>query len=307
MPMNVKHRKTGANGEPALGVVGGVMPLRQKKAVVDEVSSVFVWRVEHGAAPNYRRLGKRLAECGDLFRNGDDGHGLIHVLPSGKARLITKGTQLAPVIVDRVRMHVEKEGKIVSELPVSSHLNAMLLSEKFLRQFLPVDEVTRTPFFLADFSLVRPGYNDGGPGNRVLYLGEDQPVADSTEKLEQFLSVMPFASNADRTNCVAAGLTVQLRRHWSGEKPVILITATRSHSGKGTLTECIRGNVPKADILYEANDWPMQSQFQQQLQADADIGVVVLDNVRVDSAGGGARFIRSSFLESFVTNAEMPK
>lgn len=265
----------------------------------------FIWKVEHGAARNYRLLGQHLAKSGDLFRNKEDGHGLIQVLATGKARLITKGTQLAPVVVDRVRMRVEKEGKIVNELPTSSHLTAMLFSEEFLGQFVPVDEVTKTPFFLDDFSLVKPGFNDGGRGNRVLYVGDAQATSSTVETLERFLKVMPFASNADRTNLVAAGLTVPLRRHWPGEKPLILITSTRSHSGKGTLTECLRGTIPKADILYESLDWPMQSQFQRQLQADADVGVVVFDNVRLDSSGGRAKCIRSAFLESFLTNAEV--
>ncbi|MEI8381652.1 MAG: hypothetical protein WCJ09_16100 [Planctomycetota bacterium] len=268
-------------------------------------SGRFIWKVEDGAARNYRLLGQRLAESGDLYRNKEDGHGLIQVLATGKARLITKGTQLAPVIVDRVRMRVEKEGNLVSELPTSAHLNAMLFSEEFLGQFIPVDEVTKTPFFLDDFSLVKPGFNDGGRGNRVLYVGDAQTSSPSLKTLERFLEVMPFSTNADRTNFVAAGLTVPLRRHWPGEKPLVLITSTRSHSGKGTLTECLRGSIPKADILYESLDWPMQSQFQRQLQSEADIGVVVFDNVRLDSSGGRAKCIRSAFLESFLTNAEV--
>jgi hypothetical protein len=28
--------------------------------------------------------------------------------------------------------------------------------------FRPVDEVVRTPYYLDDFSLVQPGYHDGG-------------------------------------------------------------------------------------------------------------------------------------------------
>lgn len=268
-------------------------------------SGRFIWKVEDGAARNYRLLGQRLANSGDLFRNKEDGHGLVQVMATGKARLITKGTQLAPVIVDRVRMRVEKEGKLVSELPTSAHLSAMLFSEEFLGQFVPVDEVTKTPFFLDDFSLVKPGFNDGGRGNRVLYVGDAQTTSPILETLERFLNVMPFASNADRTNLVAAGLTVPLRRHWPGEKPLILITSTRSHSGKGTLTECLRGSIPKADILYESLDWPMQCQFQQQLQSEADVGVVVFDNVRLDSSGGRAKCIRSAFLESVLTNAEV--
>lgn len=288
-----------------LGGVRGVIPITGEDQGEAPASGVFIWRIEKGAARNYRLLGQRLAESGDLYRNREDGHGLIQVLATGKARLITKGTQLAPLIVDRVRMRVEKEGKLVSELPTSAHLSAMLHSEEFLGQFTPVDEVTKTAFFLDNFSLVKPGFNDAGPGNRVLYVGEVQTSSPSLETLERFLEVMPFSTNADRTNFVAAGLTVPLRRHWPGEKPLVLITSTRSHSGKGTLTECLRGTIPKANILYESLDWPMQSQFQRQLQSEADVGVVVFDNVRLDSSGGRAKCIRSAFLESFLTDAEV--
>ena len=304
--MSVKKSHKHSSGDAqALGVVRGVVPTPEEEQLDVPKPGRFIWKVQEGAARNYRLLGKRLAECGDLYRNKEDGHGLVQVSPTGQARLISKGTQLAPVIVDRVRMRVEKDAKVVSELPTSAHLNAMLRSEEFLQQFTPVDEVTKTPFFLNNFSLVRPGYNDGGPGNRVLYVGDAQTSALTLETLEHFLSVMPFASNADRTNFVAAGLTVPLRRHWPGERPLILITSTRSHSGKGTLTECLRGSIPKADILYEALDWPMQSQFQRQLQTDADIGVIVFDNVRLDSSGGRAKCIRSAFLESFLTSSEV--
>ena len=118
------------------------------------------------------------------------------------------------------------------------------------------------PVYLDDFSLAQPGFNDGGPGNRILYLGPKPEIAGTTGTVERFLNVMAFATNSDRTNTVGAALTVLLRHQWLGQKPVILVTATKSHSGKGTITEFFRGNTPKADVLYEAVDWPMQSQFQ---------------------------------------------
>lgn len=129
-------------------------------------AKVFTWVVENGAAANYRRLGKRLAASGDLYRH-KDGHALLQVVPDGTTRLIFKGNQLAPVIVDRIKMVVSKGGKIVSELPTAFHLNAMLRSEKFLRRFRSVDEVTIHPLYRDDFTLAAPGYNDGGPGQRI--------------------------------------------------------------------------------------------------------------------------------------------
>ena len=299
-----------SDGKPTLTIAGldGFQPPAQAASTVRGCSRLqqegkLIWKIEAGAAPNYRRVGKKLAVSGDMYRN-KDGHALLQVLPQGKTRLICKGSQLAPVIVDRIRMVVTKGGKIVSELPTAAHLNAMLRSEAFLSQFRSVDEVTTHPLYLDDFSLAQPGYNDGGPGRRILYLGREPTIADSTATIEQFLGVMPFGSNADRTNTIAAALTVLLRRAWIGQKPVILVTSTKSHSGKGTITELVRGSVPKADVLYEAIDWPMQSQFQRQVQANPEIGVVVFDNVRCDSSGR-SHFIRSAFIESFVTNAEV--
>ena len=155
-------------------------------------------------------------------------------------------------------MLVMKDDKVLSELPAAVHLNAMLRSEAFLRQFLPVDEVTTQPLYLDDFSLARPGYNNGGLVGGSSMSVPYPEIADSTETMERFLDVMAFASDADRTNTVGAALTVLLRRHWLGQKPVVIVTATKSHSGKGTITEFFRGSVPKADVLYESIDWPMQ-------------------------------------------------
>ncbi len=181
----------------------------------------------------------------------------------------------------------------------------MLHSEAFLSKFKPVDEITKLPVYLDDFSLVPHGYHNYGPGKCIFYLGEEPLVVRSMETIKTFLDMMPFASYADRTNTVGAGLTVLLRRLWLGEKPLILVTSTLSHGGKGTITEFFCGRVPKANLLYEALDWPIQQQFQKQIQNNPDIGVVMFDNVRVDSAGGRSGFIRSAFVEGFITSPEI--
>jgi hypothetical protein len=168
-----------------------------------------------------------------------------------------------------------------------------------------VDAVVRTPYYLDDFTLVQPGYHDGGPGKRILYVGPVPEIGDGLATITAFSDVMDYESRADRTNAVAAALTVLLRHQWLGEKPLILVTATRSHSGKGTITEFVRGSVGKADILYQSIDWPMESQFQRQIKLDPDLGMIEFDNVRLDSAGGRGKFIRSAFVESFVTTAEV--
>ena len=281
------------------------LPVGGRKGLQPPTEGKFVWKVEAGARKNYRRLGERLARCDDLYRNGSDGLGLIQVLPKGKTRMLTKGSELAPVLADRVSMVVTKNGKVTSETPQSAHLSAMLRSEVFLSCFRPVDDVVRTPYYLDDFTSVPPGYHDAGPGKRILYVGPVPEISDGMATITAFLDVMEFATNSDRTNAVAAALTTLLRHRWLGEKPLCQITATKSHAGKGTISEFVRGPVGKADILYESIDWPMQSQFQRQIRLNPDLGVIDIDNVRLDSAGGRGNFIRSAFLESFVTSAEI--
>jgi len=187
MPVLNIAKEPQASAQP-VSTVMGCNGLHQEKA------KGFIWGVERGAAANYRSLGKRLATSGDLFRH-HEGHALVQVLAGGKTRLISKGCQLAPVIVDRIRMVVTKGGKIVSELPTAAHLNAMLRSEAFLARFRPVDEVTTHPLYLDDFSLARSGYNDGGPGRRILYLGLEPAIVDSTETIDRFLAEMKFGSS----------------------------------------------------------------------------------------------------------------
>ena len=297
----------GRNHKPsAVRRVRSSKPLTQKgeKPSADP-DDQFVWDVSSGTRTNYEQLGKHLSQFTDLYRNGAHGLGLLQVLQSGETRLITKAAEFAPLIADRLNLVVMKEDKVTGDMPSAQHLNALLRSEAFLSNFRPVDVVARKPYYKADFSLIQPGYHDDGPGRRILYVGPIPEIAKTTETIKKFLGVMEFESPADAANAVAAALTVMLRHLWPGSKPLILITASKSHSGKGTVTVFIQGAVPKADLLYESIDWPMQSQFQRQLQANPDIGLVVFDNVRLDSSGGRAKCIRSTFVESFVTTAEI--
>jgi hypothetical protein len=264
----------------------------------------FVWEVERGAYQNYYLLGMALTEaCAQLYRRPGE-PGLIHLQPEGKVRMVIQAKDLAPILADHLQMVVVKEGKPVRELPTADHLGALLRSERFLQNFLPVDRVTTTAIYSAHFTLVEPGYNDLGPGNRLVYIGGHPAVAGGTETIGRFLEVMDFASAADRTNAVAAALTALLHNHWPGQKPLVLITANKSHAGKSTLAEFVRGTTPQASILYENIDWPMQSQLQRQLHARSDTGVILLDNIRQDSAGRG-KFIRSGFIEALVTSEEI--
>jgi len=169
------------------------------------VGAELIWDEDGHVADNYSHLGKRLAETGDLFRDASINGGLLRLLSGGKHVPISKGSELLPVIVDRVPVRVVKDGKSKGGKIDAAHLNAMLQSEQFLGHFRPVDEITTVPMYLPGFVLTKPGYNDGGEHHRVIYIGGEPKVSDSLDTINTFLDVMAFDTNADRTNAVAAG------------------------------------------------------------------------------------------------------
>ena len=111
---------------------------------------------------------------------------------------------------------------------------------------------------------------------------------------------MDFASNADRTNAVAAALTVLLRNHWPGAKPCLVVTSTKSHGGKETIVEFASGTTPHTSISYQETDWALERSFVGALKQNEAIGLVNVENARL----GRGKLIRSAFLERFVTDPE---
>ncbi len=208
----------------------------------------FHWHVEEAAMVKYSDLGSLLAFGGDLVRNTSSVGGLTQLLPSGNHTVIVKGSQLLPIIVDRIKLRVLRDGKTVGSKPDAADLNAMLASESFLGQFQEIDVFTRTPLFRSNFSLTKSGLNDGGPGDRIWYAGEDPVVSNSMEKINEFLSVMAFDTPADRTNTVAAALTTLLHNHWPGGKPIVLVTANKSHAGKDTIISFAAGEIERGTV-----------------------------------------------------------
>jgi hypothetical protein len=83
----------------------------------------------------------------------------------------------------------------------------MLRSESFLCNFRKIDRISSHPVCLADWSFARPGYNDGGDGNRILFTGNPVEPIPSLNTINSFLDVMAFETEADRTNAVAAALS----------------------------------------------------------------------------------------------------
>lgn len=247
---------------------------------------------------NFRMVGRALAILvPQLYRHTDDG---LLLVEDNRPRRIKSAKELSPLLIDHIYIRVWKENGNRAERLSQTVLADMLGSRSFLGCFEVVQDIATSPVVRADGTPSEPGFNPGG----VLYLGPNAEVGKGTATITKFLDVMEFDGNASRTNAVAAALTVLFRHHWYGAKPLVLVTANKSHSGKGTLCNFVGGTTAKADILYQNRDWPMEQALQKQLTDRPEIGVIVFDNVRLGSSGGGTH-IRSGLFESFITNSEI--
>ena len=252
---------------------------------------------------NAAGLGNCLAEADDLYRATPYGGGLIlaSTSPNIPPTPIKDAAQLAAVIADRQRVRVIKNGNITGNSVPTKHLKTLLSSEAFLRQFPPVDIVESRSRYLPDFILTRPGYNDGGYGQRILHIGEEPWIELTHDYVERFLDVMAFATEADRTNAVAAALTVMLRNFWPGAKPCLVVTSTKSHGGKETIVTFAAGTARLSGISYQAADWALERAFVGAVKHDPDVGLIDVENARLQR---GQKEIRSAFLERFLTDPE---
>jgi hypothetical protein len=266
----------------------------------EDGQATLIWEEEAQAADNYRLLAERLAKSNDLYRRPGYAAGLLLLLDDGKHALITKGAELAPVIVDRVRVEVWRNGKKTGSRIAGAHLNTMLGTETFLSKFRAVDQVTALPMFLPDFSLTQPGLNDRG-GQRILYVGDEPLVSDSMKFTNAFLDVMTFETEASRTNAVAGALTVMIRNHMCGGKPILIVTSNKSHAGKDTVIDFAAGETRSVSISYQATNWALERSFVGAVKSDPDVGVVVIENARLDRRD---KFLASPFVERIATDAE---
>ena len=266
-------------------------------------ASTFDWFDDRPVVENFAALGRRLALAGDLYRAGPYAGGLLlaspdpHIPPAP----VTDAAALTPIILDRLRVRVLKGGNVTGRAVPDRWLKAMLRCESFLQQFRAVDAVERSSRYLPDFAITRPGYNDGGYGRRILHVGPEPRVEPTLDAIPRFLEVMAFATKADRTNAVAAALTVLLRQHWPGGKPCLIVTSTKSHGGKETIVKFAAGAARQVSISYEAADWALQKAFVADVKADPELGLIDVENAHL---GHGAKVIRSAFLERYLTDPE---
>jgi hypothetical protein len=263
----------------------------------------LVWDEDDLALDNYRALGRRLAAAGDIYRRPGYAGGLLLApeRPNIEPTVIDSSRRLASIVVDRVRVRVLKGGNTRGNRIAANHLSTMLGSEAFLQQFRPVDDVVKVAHYLPGFELMRPGYNDAGPGQRLIYVGPVLKVERSLDAVNAFLKVMDFATEADRTNAVAAALTVMFRNFWPGAKPAIVATASKSHAGKETVIQFACGGTPHVSVSYQGTDWALVRSIVGAVKHSPETGVLIVENARL---GRGARQIASAVLERLVTDPE---
>jgi hypothetical protein len=240
------------------------------------------WDEKKPLAENFREAGRKLRRCEDLYRGGY-ADGLIPASrhPNVPPTTVKDPALLASIIADRLKVRRTKDDKLKGSTVPSSQLAIMLTAESFLQQFPPVDRVTAVPLHLApDFAPCSPGYNDGGPGQRILYIGGDPWCKPTHERIDAFLDAMNFATEADRTNALAAALTVQLHNHWPGGKPILAVTADKSHSGKDTVLDFASGMHPHVSISYQKPDWPVERAIAGAISHDRGLVLIILENAK---------------------------
>jgi hypothetical protein len=263
----------------------------------------FIYEADAPPDVKFRKFGRRLSQFGDLYRHPDFGSGLVLVVPGKYPRQVPVLTNndLLAVTNDRLRITVVQDGKAKGGRIPPAELGSMLKSEVFLQEFPPLDRLIIQPLFLPDWEMTRPGYNDGGRGQRFYFAGGEVLVYPEPDAIRRFLDAMQFAGEADRTNTVAGALTVLLRNHWPGRKPWFPVTANRSHAGKGTVVAFMSGHSEPEQVTYECTDWAFQKAVVTAFHHRPDLGVLNIDYIRLDRKGD---VVRSAFLERVLHEEE---
>ncbi|MCC7419290.1 MAG: hypothetical protein IT428_03305 [Planctomycetaceae bacterium] len=203
------------------------------------------------------------------------------------------------MLVDLLGACVMKRGELTGRAISRGHLDALLHTDTFLRHFHPITTVTDVPRYLSNFEISEPGYNKISRHEAVYYTGNTPQVSYDLCAMPRFLDVMAFETNADRTNAVAAALTVMLRGHWPGGKPIVLATATKSHAGKDTILDFAAGVERKQSISYQDKDWPVERSFVAAAKGPPCPALIVIENARL---GRGHDKIASAYIERFTTD-----
>src|SRR5262249_19814564 len=165
-------------------------------------------------AENAEALGRELARFGDLFAGRDE----LLIVPDKEhqALHVRDGKGLARLCVDRARILLVDGAEKKAGLPLTGFLEMILGTAAVLGSFRPVDMVTDVPLYLPDFTLTMPGYNDGGPGHRVMYTGPKSDLAN-TPSNEDKPSLLVASEPSPRPADEPARLDEEVNDPWEPE------------------------------------------------------------------------------------------
>ncbi len=258
------------------------------------------WVKEASTRQNIGTLADALGRTGRVFRRRDGGVWLF--TPGSGMRAVETAQQLAVVLADLIDIRLIKGQKLQDRFLPNAVLGVVLKSEEFLHRFKVVDAVDSCPRFLPDFTLTRPGWNDGGENHRMFYTrSEPARIEHEALKIRQFLEAMPFATEADQTNALAAALTLPLSACFPGRCPFFGITGTKSHLGKDTVADFIANERVVISVGFKGADWSTQDEIVRALRDCPDASLIKLENVRLSA---GTSSIASAFLERTLTDPE---
>lgn len=263
----------------------------------DERREALALSAETPMALRYREVSRAFAKDGDIFRikRGN----LLAMIQRDLAIRLDTTNALKAAIIDRVDITNSKNGKFSSTGPQALDVPAMMKSEAFLEAIPQLDTIYDQPHYNEAFELMQPGENPGSEGFHCYFTAEMPPVCDSMGRITAFLDEMNFSTEADRANLVAALLTTLLRNHWPGGKPIVLVTANKSHAGKDTCLDFVASGCRKVSISYELQDWALQSNFAELINKSGG-DLIVIENAKLSFR---ERVIQSAFIERITTDA----
>ncbi len=269
---------------------------------VASIADVVVFDERSPASESFPELARQLA--GETYRPAPPGDGLIRIVDD-YACAVTTPRSLMSLIIDIIPnfMAISSSGKPKATISAAL-VGTMLESSLFRAEFRILDDVISRPIWLPSFELSPPGYSDAGPGHRVYYApkhDEEERVSDEQHYIGRWLEQMSWADSASATNWIAASITVILRHHWPGGKPLIAFLANKSHSGKTTLALAAAGLESTAMVSFTDAAWALEMTVARALKATPDASAIIIDNARDDGAN---HEIKSASLERAITDTK---
>lgn len=261
------------------------------------------WDLEGDPQANAIELARALRGTGLVYRLSRQHDCLVYCHPGSDYRLIAKKSEFSAMLMDlNAQVAVHKSGVYRSDNLPTQVFETIRNSSVFMESFPEIDRITKIPSFLPGWELTAPGYGNGGDGHRVMFTGETPRVSKGTEVIDEFLNLMDFDNESSRTNALGAALGVALRHCFSGNSPLILLTANMSGAGKDTVAKFIASSSRSTEISFTSKNWAMEQAIFNAVNHDEDVGVINVGNVRPDAQH---KLIESSVIERLITSPEI--